>query len=310
MLDDSKFKANWQSQNIAFLGLLLASFLFVVNNAFVKVLDDSLAPEVIVYTRMGVATLFSLLIFRGKINFGKIFGASFKQKLFLLFLGVFPSGVAVFLRTVALSLTSLLNVQIVHGVLPAVTYIYSLFFFKKKFDWRVMGLILLATYGVAVVASNNWLPVISAFGWGETLVLMAVFITALGYIFRKDLTKNFNTFEISIVGFGLSTLIFVVVSAFNGTLLDFGNLDLWSWVFMILHGITSALPILIMNHILLHLSPELASQESQLKAVFALIIGYIFFDEIPAVVSIVGGMVVFASIYYSKVVQGKEKKAK
>ncbi|MBD3238030.1 MAG: EamA family transporter [Candidatus Moranbacteria bacterium] len=287
--------------------MIMASLFVVGNNAIAKLLAAQINPLSVIYWRMLLAAGFAWLLFKHKINWQKIFSAKPSQIFMLFFVGIFNSAIAVFLRVLALMNTTLLNVSIIHTLIPLLVYLYSIFIFKNKFNLKIIGLILISIYAVIILSTNSLFFQLGKMGKGELLVAGATLITALGYVVRKILLKSFNTFEVSLPAFLISGLTLLVM---DGTTNQFDKQALWDWqtgFLLVLSGFLACLGIILTNQSIKQLRSTTASQGAHVKVIFAFGLGWFVFGEMPTIYSLIAAMIIIGSIYLSNREQKKLK---
>lgn len=282
--------------SLPLLALVATAFLFVVNNSMVRVLDGAFTPFGQVFWRMVFAALFAFFLFRSHIKVNRVFKASRQKLLLLMFLGIVSGGVATVFRTFGFLNTTLINVQFIDLLAPAIVYIYSLALLRERFNVKLFGLTLLSVYGVLVVATDSLVPALSDYGRGEFFATCAVLTTSLGFIVRKVLTRSFNAAEISWSSFVFSAafLLILILAMGDPFISHYRPLI---FVLLIINSLLTCIGIFLLNWALGYVSPTLGSQVNQLKIIFTLVIGFLFFNELPTLVGLGGGTLVISAIY-------------
>lgn len=284
------------TSKLPLLALVATAFLFVVNNSTVRLLDNSFTPLSQVFWRMVLASLFAYFFFRRHINVQRIGRAAPRQLVLLVSLGIISGGIATIFRTFGFLNTTLVNVQFIDLLAPAVVYVYSLLLLKERFNWKLLGLTIVSVYGVLMVATNSFIPTINNYGRGELFATLAVMTTSLGFIIRKLLTYSFNAAEISWTSFIFSAffllgMIVVTKSPF------INNFQVSVLGVLVLNSLLTCIGIFLLNYAMGYVSPTLGSQVNQLKIIFTLAIGFVFFKELPTIIGLIGGILVAAAIY-------------
>ena len=239
-----------------------------------------------------------LVLLRKKLRWAKIISIPSRDLLILSSMGTIGFSIAVYFVTLGVLNAKLVNVAIIFSSVPFFSYLYAYIFLKKPLNAKLIGLIALSLVGIAMVATKSFIPQLAAFGTGEWFTLLATATMAWFYVGRKLLSPHLNTNEI--------TLIVMAIAAITAL------------IFALIRGETFALSAFINPHILLglligggmnalvnpieifafnHLDAVLGSQILLLDTIFALLFGYLFYQEIITFPEVIGGIIVISSVY-------------
>jgi drug/metabolite transporter (DMT)-like permease len=285
---------NKQKGILALIGL---AFTYASFGFFTRYLSLSFGFFQQLYLRIFAGLIIGFLIFSKDIDFSKLKKITFNEWLLLIFRGAsyYLLGAALFNKAVLL--TKISTVAFI-GSIP-MTAILGFLILKEKISPQKIIFITLSFIGVIIISIKNFSDF--SFGQGELFALMSCFFAALSIVFRKYQTKLLNNVEIT-----QALLFFAFIFIFTASLLAKEGLPVSNWngsVFLIilLSGLANVLMIFFTNYGFEHVKTSIASNILTLEMVFAVIIGFMIYREVPGVKEIIGGaLIVFSVIQMNK----------
>jgi len=267
-------------------------------NIAVRMMNSAFGPFGQVSLRIGIGTIIAWLVLHRNIRIKQIKTIPAIDWLFLSLMGFVGYALMVYFITLAALNTKLANVSIIYGSLSIFIYLLSLLLLKNTFKLRTLTLIVLSIYGLSIISTRTFFPIIENFGKGEIYSLLAAFCGAWYFIGRKKLSEHLNNSEISIV-----VMLIAFVASFVMFLFSQEKV-IWMGIFnpTVMLGIligssfnftTTALE----TYSFKHLEVVLASQILLSENIFALIFGFLLYKEILTLPEIFGAGLIMFSIY-------------
>lgn len=188
----------------------------------------------------------------------------------------------------SIKMTSIANTFVILSATPAIAAIFSWLFLREKTSRSTVIAIFSVMVGIAIVVSGS-------FGSGNWIGdLLAVFsVVCLSLMFTL-LRKYQDVSRLAAVGLG--GLLLAVVMFFLATPSSFSA---ETWIIMGVMGLfTAPLGRVFSMVATRHITAPEVSMTMMLETVLAPIWGYLFFSEIPAIASVVGGAVILVTIFF------------
>jgi len=282
----------------AILALCIVALSFSLLNVGVRMLGTGFSPFTQVYLRTGLGLLLISLIFHKELHPSKIQKISKKDWLILIAMGTLGYGIAVDFVTLGVLHTTLLNASVIGSTTPFFIMLFSIVFLRKSYPLSLLFFVLLTFYGILVMATGSFMPVLNNFGIGDFFVLL--YAAGVGvYIFgRKMLSTHLNNSEIAWVVILVACVTALVTAAFAGETLQLsGFLQPLACAGFLMGGALNVVATKLQNFSYPHLNPVIASQLLLLTNVFALIFGYVFYHEIIQPVEFAGAVLVLMGVW-------------
>lgn len=246
---------------------------------------------------IGAAILTSIVFYK-QISWKKIISSTPKTLFILITIGFLGYAGMVYFITLGSLTTKLLNVAVLYSTVPFFVYLGGLFVWKRKIQLKVILLLLISIWGVGILTSGNIFPSISGFGRGELYVLASAIFEAIYFIGLKKLEGRLNSSEIAAASLLVGGLSAFILSIILGESLSFAGLANWHVSVALSFGILQNIwvPLLTM-FAFTHINEVVATQLFLLENFFALIFGYLLYNEIVNIYQIAGAAVIIASVY-------------
>ena len=255
------------------------------------ILNSSLPPMLMASIRMGIVFICLIPFWNFKIPEKKYFIPLFG---FSLSMG---TGVFLFMNLALLEATIVSPIIIGAQLSIPFAILISSFFLGEKISYKKWSLVFLAFVGIFLIGYDPNLK-------GEILALFYTAVMALCYAlaqvfsrYLKELdVKLTNTF-MGITGC-LSLLIFSIIFEGN-SIYHFQNIDFSTWL-LILHSavLVSLVAHMSMFYLYKFYPVGQVMPFYSLFPIFGIIQTFFIFDEIPPLLTLIGGTIVLASVYY------------
>ena len=261
--------------------MMICMSAFVLNDAFVRLAGDSLPLAQILFIR-GLITTIVLLAFA---IYGGVFSStvSKKDKWCIFFRSIAEALTAYFFLTAVINMP-FANVTAILQILPMTVTLAAAFVFKEKVGLIRITLILMGFFGVVLIIN----PSADGFNLYAVYALIAVFLITMRDLITRKLSSEVPTL-LPTVSASAGVLLFSVILLINTPLqpLDSQNsLFIFLAAFFIVFGYYTAVLVMRSGEISF-ISPFRYS-----AILFALILGFIFFEEQPDKLALLGIVIV------------------
>ena len=257
---------------------------FVLNDAFVRLAGDSLPLAQILFIR-GLITTVLLLSFA---IYGGVFSlkVSKKDKWRIFFRSIAEALTAYFFLTAVMKMP-FANVTAILQILPMTVTLAAAFIFKEKVGLIRISLILIGFLGVVLIIN----PSADGFNLYAIYALIAVVLITIRDLITRKLSSEVPTL-LPTVSASIGVLLFSVILLINTPLqpLNIQNsLFIFLAAFFIVFGYYTAVLVMRSGEI------SFISPFRYTAILFALILGFIFFDEKPDITAFVGIVIVMVA---------------
>ena len=266
--------------------MLLASLFFAINDALVKYAVKQLGSDSSLFNVVFLRAIFtSLLILLsiflfGKFNFKKIF---YDKNSYIR--GVFEC-FAAFTFLTALMLMPMAVTYTLLNTVPLIVTAASAILLGEKVGIRRWSAVIIGFIGVLIVIN----PTNLIFGFIFILpILSAIFLTMRDVI-TKSYKDTSNSLELIFITSLLVTISFGIVSIFFPI-----NINYESTLYIAVASIALVLAYLFSVLTIIYAPLSLTSSTRYSVIVFGIILGYLFFNEIPSFNMIIGAIIISLS---------------
>jgi len=282
----------------AIFALVIVALSYSLLSVAVRLMGTGFGPFTQVYLRIGLGCLLTAAIFYKKIRFAQFRRITKRDWFFLLLMGTIGYGLSVDFVTLGTLQTKLLDVAVISSTTPFFIFLFSITVLRKPFHSYLLLFVLMAFYGVSVLATNSLLPTFTSFGIGDLYVLL--FALGLGfYIFgRKMLSSFLNNYEIAVIvmaiAFASSFLVALLAKEQLSVAGFFNPIALFG---LILGGVLNLVATTLENFAFKYINAVAGSQILLLENVFAPIFGFVLYQEIILPVEFLGAILVVAGVW-------------
>ena len=261
--------------------MMICMSAFVLNDAFVRLAGDSLPLAQILFIR-GLITTVLLLAFA---IYGGVFSikVSKKDKWRIFFRSIAEALTAYFFLTAVMKMP-FANVTAILQILPMTVTLAAAIVFKEKVGIIRISLILMGFLGVILIIN----PSADGFNLYAVYALIAVVLITIRDLITRKLSNEVPTL-LPTVSASIGVLLFSVILLINTPLQPLNtqnSLFIFLAAFFIVFGYYTAVLVMRSGEI------SFISPFRYTAILFALILGFIFFDEKPDITAFVGIVIV------------------
>ena len=254
---------------------------FVLNDAFVRLAGNSLPLAQILFIR-GLITTIVLLTFA---IYGGVFSSkvSKKDKWLIFFRSIAEALTSYFFLTAVMNMP-FANVTAILQILPMTVTLAAAFVFKEKVGIIRVSLIIMGFFGVVLIIN----PSADGFNLHAVYALIAVFLITIRDLITRKLSNEVPTL-LPTVSASVGVLLFSVILLINTPLQPLNaqnSLLIFLAALFIVFGYYTAVLVMRSGEI------SFISPFRYTAILFALILGFIFFDEKPDITAFVGIVIV------------------
>lgn len=268
-------------KNNLFLGILcilISGFAFSIMGVFVKLSGDLPVIQKSFFRNI-IACLITIIPIL--MNFKKIVYPKNHKQWTVLFLRAFFGTVGLILNFYAISNINLADATVIQRLSPFVVLILSYFIFKEKLTLSQLIAILIAFFGIILIIKPSLDNIISI---GALAALLGAFFAggayaSLRYLGISGVSSEFIVFFFSI---------FSSLSLFPFVMLTYAPMTNNQLIMLIIVGITGAIGQFGITYAYKFTAAKNLSVFDYGQIIFAGLLGYIFFSEIPDIYSILG----------------------
>jgi drug/metabolite transporter (DMT)-like permease len=177
---------------------------------------------------------------------------------------------------------------------PVFIVLLSALFLKERFGWKTGGGIAISFLGAAVIALSK--PEGFALEWGAAYVLVAALSAAVMTLTQKPLLSRYSPYDLTTymtLAAALSVLPFGW-AVFPKALAQLGSPGVWA--LMHLAVIVSFIGYLFWGYVLMRLPASRVASFMYLIPISATFLAWVWIGERPALMTLVGGVVVIAGV--------------
>ena len=247
-----------------------------------------------VYMRIFAATLIGVIVFYKDLHPKKLIKISAKEWAVLWF------------RAGAFYLfgVSLFSYAIIHAKYSSVSFItsfpltavFGFVILKEKITLHKLFFLAVAFVGVVFISVKDYSQIL-VWGTGEIVALVSTFFFSLSYIARKWHSNILNNKEITQLLLLFAFMLLIITSFFVGE-----GLPKVTWSPPLLKvifgaGLFNVTNLLLANYGFQKVDAVSAGNILMLESLFAIILGFIFYQEIPTIIELVGGIVIVVSVF-------------
>lgn len=269
---------------LIFLGIVSVSFAAI----FIRMSNSE--PIVIATFRMGISSIILLPFYLSKKK-----NIILKEDLkFLIFSGIFLA-LHFYTWITSLRFTTILSSTVLVTTNPIFVSIFSFFIFKKRIKNRTIFAIILSIIGIILLSKGFS---ISSNLKGNIFALIGALFASLYIISNYYLRKKYDLIDIIYPVYSVSFVVLFFLSLILKT--KFYPLLIKEYfLFFLIALIPQVIGHSIFNYSLKFFSPIFISLAILGEPIGATIFGIIFFNEIPKLLEIVGGLLIIVGIVIS-----------
>ncbi|MEL7257600.1 MAG: DMT family transporter [Pseudomonadota bacterium] len=273
---------------------LCAVMLFIVMSALIKAVSEQVPPGQAVFFRsfFAIPVIFAWLALRGEMRTG----LKVESRMGHFWRGVVGT-TAMGLMFAGLGLLPLPEVTALGYAAPLLVVVFAAMFLDEKVGIFRIGAVALGLAGVLIVLTPRLTTlsgpnVETAQAVGAVLVLLGATCAALAQIYIRKLVKTEQTSAI-VFYFSLTSTVLSLLTLPFGWVIP----GLTETVFLISAGILGGVAQIFLTSAYRYADASVIAPFDYASMLFAIAIGYVFFDEIPTQQMLIGGgLVILAGI--------------
>lgn len=276
------------------LFMVCAVTLLPFTDAMAKYLASSLSPVQIAWFRFLLQTIF--LYTYGTFYIKKIESFSYKYVILAFFVSA-----SMFFLFWGLMYLPLANNIALFFIEPLVLTVLSVIFLKEKINRHNIIAVVVGLIGTMIIIRPNW----QMFGMASFLPIISAVCYAFYLMFIRILSTHTNAVNLHFHTGFCSTLLLggflLYGNSANIEILSFNSVSLNFIYIILLMGAVSTLIQLILSKAFFYAKASLLAPFQYLEIIFATILGWIIFDNIPDSLTVLGALIViFAGLYVAK----------
>ena len=275
------------------VALIFLSAVFASMGLFVRYLSLSFTLYQQVYLRLFAAICIGFFIFNKQLHLSVLKQLKLKDWAILMLRAITMYVIGVILFSKAILLTKYSNVSFI-SALP-ITALYGFFLLHEQITWQKISLIGIAFIGVLFLSVSDFSHIFE-WGVGEVAAFVSVISFSLSYVARKWQTHKLNNQEITLIMFIIAFLIVFTLSLLAKEPLPLDNWTGFLLLVVITAGLFNVINLFLTNYGFQHVKAVLASNLLTFESVFAVTLGFLFYQEIPSIKELIGGVLIMASV--------------
>lgn len=275
------------------IALVILALVFATMGVFVRPLGTDFALFEQTYLRIGLAFLMSILLFWKDLSWSKLRTLPSKDWAVLIFRAItLYLGVAFFTESILHAKFG--NTYFLNN-LPLLP-IFGYFLLRERLPLRTLafvGLGFVGTLLIAVVDFSNFV-----LGYGELMALLAMLAFDFSYIARKWHSEHLSDKESTVFMFFFGTLfLFATSLALGEPLPSPSEFSPFVLLMLGLAGLFNVINLYLSNYGFGRVKVGVAGTIITLEVVFALIYGFILFNDVPLPRELIGGALIVFSVW-------------
>lgn len=275
------------------LALVGLAIVYASMGIFVRYLSLSFAFFQQIYLRLFTAVVIGFLIYNRSLNYQKLKKIKPEEWLLLIFRATTYYLLGLALYTKSILLTKISTVSFI-GSIP-MTAILGMLLYREKITYKKVAFLLLSFIGVVIISVKDFS---SIFDWrlGELLTLISVIFTSLSIVLRKNQSKLLSNNEMSQIIITIAFIMLFFTSFFAKESLPLTGWNTGSMLIVIIAGLANTIMIFLTNYGFEKIQTVIAANILTLEMFFAVLIGLMFYREIPSLKEIFGGVLISFSV--------------
>lgn len=277
--------------HILIIQQLIASTTHIVS----KDITGSLAPELILFIRAGIACfVFATWLFIKRKSAVKFDKNDIWLLLLLGFLNI-PGNQYVFFM--AIQRTAAPNVALAYALSPAFVLVIAIIFLKEKASMLKIGGVALAVAGTIVVLLERGLELKGDYFTGNLLALLASFSWALYTVIGKHFSLKYGAIQATALTMFSGYLQFLPIYFALGFGFNFAMIEPFQWGELIYLSIgTSVLGYVLWFYALKKIEASKVSVFNNLQPIFTTIMAVILFNHEVTLTFVAGGILIIIGV--------------
>jgi len=278
-------------KKLAITVAVVEALLFVILSVSVKLMGKSFSIPQQMFVRLLGASLLCIILFYPKIKNIKLSEISGVEWFIYIARSFIYYGLSVTLITYALLHTTLGIVSFASSlpIMGLLGYLY----YKEKFNLKIIPIILLSVVGLALLSKINLSDFKLNSGLIAALGSLLLFDTA--FLMVRLHNKKYTNYQNTAIILAFSWLVPLITLLVQHKRLWPAHVSLEAYIGLGISIVLNVANLFFLNYIFSNLKAFVAGNILLLEGVFALIIGYIFFNEGVDLLQMVGVLIILGS---------------
>ena len=278
-------------KKLAITVAVVEALLFVILSVSVRLMGKSFSIPQQMFVRLLGASLLCIILFYPKIKNIKINEITGKEWFIYIARSFIYYGLSVTLITYALLHTTLGIVSFASSlpIMGLLGYLY----YKEKFNLKIIPIILLSVVGLALLSKINLSDFKLNSGLIAALGSLLLFDTA--FLMVRLHNKKYTNYQNTAIILAFSWLVPLITLLVQHKRLWPAHVSLEAYIGLGISIVLNVANLFFLNYIFSNLKAFVAGNILLLEGVFALIIGYIFFNEGVDLLQMVGVLIILGS---------------
>jgi drug/metabolite transporter (DMT)-like permease len=269
------------------------AFLYVVMGVWIRMMAGSFGTWQQVYLRMLGAGLIAAVVFRK--SFSVDFLRSIRPRDWAVYSGrgFLSNAIGVGFFTIAVQHAQLSTVSFISS-LPLLG-LFAWLLFREKVKLATLPVIGVSIVGLALLTGFNLHDL--HMGWGEAAALIGVIGFDLGFMMGRLHPKQASNYQNTTLMLLLTWVPIFLISMLRGEPLIPAHVSTQAWIGLAASSVLNVVALVLINYVISHLKAYIASNLFLLEGVFALIVGFFIYGEVPGVMALLGSGIILACAY-------------
>lgn len=295
---------NLSERQKGIVALVILTLFYASMGIFARYLNVEFKLFQQVYLRILAAVIVGAIIFSNQLDFSKFRKLAIKEWVLIIFRAVTYYVLGVTLFTKAIVTAKYSNVSFISAI--PTTALLGFIILREKITWQKILFMLLAFFGVLLISVKDYFHVFS-WGLGEFFALLSAIFVSLSNVLRKWQSTVLNNRELSEITLFFAFFGLLITSFFLNEGLPISGWSLGTIAVIILAGLANVVIILLTNFGFHKVNAVMASNILTLESVFAVLIGFLFYHELPILKELIGGALIISSVIQMNKLEAKEK---
>ena len=266
---------------------------FVLMGVWIRMMAGSFSPFQQVYLRILIAGLLAAFIFRKSFNKEFLTAIKINEWAVYILRGFFANTIGVGLFTVAILNTQIATVSFISS-LPILGLLGWLFF-RERINPATLPLIGLSVIGLGLLTGVNLNTL--HLGLGELAAITAMLGFDIGYMMSRMHPKRFNNFQNTTVVLLTAWIPLLLVSLALHESQTLSHVTPMGWIGLALSSALNVTALYGINYVFTNMKAYVAGNLLLLEGVFALIIGFGLYGEVPSLLALAGAFIILMCGY-------------
>ena len=278
-------------KKLAITVAVVEALLFVILSVSVRLMGKSFSIPQQMFVRLLGASLLCIILFYPKIKNIKLSEISGIEWFIYIARSFIYYGLSVTLITYALLHTTLGIVSFASSlpIMGLLGYLY----YKEKFNLKIIPIILLSVFGLALLSKINLSDFKLNSGLIAALGSLLLFDTA--FLMVRLHNKKYTNYQNTAIILAFSWIVPLITLLVQHKRLWPSHVSLEAYIGLGISIVLNVANLFFLNYIFSNLKAFVAGNILLLEGVFALIIGYIFFNEGVDLLQMVGVLIILGS---------------